>query len=155
MHVLQRKFQTQSFADQVTEFSGRSQAKIKLVKANLRAVKGDTAAAQAVQQPGVPSTVPASGPRTNATKRSDTMTTRAISMMPAAPRGAIGRSFIGRLIATAKRWWLAYMIWRIQRTAADQLWSMSDRMLWDMGLTRGDILRAVKGELARERASRR
>jgi len=76
-------------------------------------------------------------------------------MMPAAPRGAIGRSFTSRLIAAAKRWWLAYMIWRIQRTAADQLWSMSDRMLWDMGLTRGDILRAVKGELARERATRR
>jgi uncharacterized protein YjiS (DUF1127 family) len=47
------------------------------------------------------------------------------------------------------------MIWRIERTAADQLWSMSDRALWDMGLTRTDILRAVKGELARERASLR
>ena len=36
--------------DQVTEYSGRSQAKIKPVNANLRAVTGDTAAAQAVQQ---------------------------------------------------------------------------------------------------------
>jgi len=76
-------------------------------------------------------------------------------MMPAAPRGAIGRSFTSRLIAAAKRCWMAYMIWRIERTAADQLWSMSDRMLWDMGLNRTDILRAVKGELARERAARR
>jgi len=76
-------------------------------------------------------------------------------MMPAAPRGAIGRSFTSRLISAAKRWWLSYMIWRIERTAADQLWSMSDRALWDMGLTRTDILRAVKGELARERASLR
>jgi uncharacterized protein YjiS (DUF1127 family) len=83
------------------------------------------------------------------------MTTRTISITPALPRGAAGQSLAGRIAAAAKRWWLAYMIWRIERTAADQLWSMSDRALWDMGLTRTDILRAVKGELARERASLR
>jgi uncharacterized protein YjiS (DUF1127 family) len=81
------------------------------------------------------------------------MTTRAISIAPVVPRGAIGRSLAGRLLATAKRWWLSYLIWRIEQVAADRLWSMSDRDLWDIGLTRGEILQAVKGELARERAS--
>jgi uncharacterized protein YjiS (DUF1127 family) len=82
------------------------------------------------------------------------MTTRTLSIMPVVPQGAIG-SLASRLIAAAKRWWLAYMIWRIERTAADQLWSMTDRDLKDMGLSRADILRAVKGELSRERASLR
>jgi uncharacterized protein YjiS (DUF1127 family) len=83
------------------------------------------------------------------------MTTRAMSITPTVPRSAAGQSLASRIAAAVKRWWLAYMIWRIERTAADQLWSMSDRALWDMGLSRTDILRAVKGELARERGCRR
>src|SRR5215510_11760708 len=41
--------------------------------------------------------------------------------------------------ATLKRWWVAYLVWRIERTAATRLFSMSDRQLKDIGLTRSGI----------------
>jgi uncharacterized protein YjiS (DUF1127 family) len=62
-----------------------------------------------------------------------------------------GRSWTQRLRATLKRWWVAYITWRIERAALAQLWSLSDRYLKDIGLTRSEILRAVKGETAAKR----
>ena len=63
-----------------------------------------------------------------------------------------GQSWISGLPAVAKRWWVAYITWRIKRAAIAQLCSMSDRELKDIGLTRSDITRAVRGEEARDRA---
>jgi uncharacterized protein YjiS (DUF1127 family) len=59
------------------------------------------------------------------------------------------------LVATLKRWWLAYVTWRIEQAAITQLCSMSDRALKDIGLTRADITGAVRGEVPRDRTFRR
>ena len=44
------------------------------------------------------------------------------------------------------------MTWRIQQAAIAELWSMSERELKDIGLTRSEIIGAVRGEAAPERA---
>ena len=54
-----------------------------------------------------------------------------------------------------KRWWAAYRGRRDRRTAMVALCAMSDRELWDIGLTRCDIPRAASGEIARDLTSRR
>jgi uncharacterized protein YjiS (DUF1127 family) len=51
------------------------------------------------------------------------------------------------LIAAAKTWWMSYLARRIGRAAIIQLHGMSDRELQDIGLTRSQIERAVRGEL--------
>lgn len=50
-----------------------------------------------------------------------------------------------------KRWWLAYITWRMERLAVAQLCSMSDRQLEDLGLVRPDIELAVRCSSARGR----
>ena len=52
---------------------------------------------------------------------------------------------------TAKRWWGSFVRRRKEREEASQLWSMSDRKLKDIGLTRSQIMGAVTGEVARDR----
>jgi uncharacterized protein YjiS (DUF1127 family) len=47
---------------------------------------------------------------------------------------------------TLKRWWAAYLRWRIEEAAVAHLASMSDRELSDIGLTRAEIPFAVRGE---------
>jgi uncharacterized protein YjiS (DUF1127 family) len=49
------------------------------------------------------------------------------------------------ILATAKRAWVAYMTWRIERAAIGQLSAMSDRQLKDIGLTRSEIVAAARG----------
>jgi uncharacterized protein YjiS (DUF1127 family) len=51
------------------------------------------------------------------------------------------------LIATVKAWWVAYLTRRLERASIIQLHAMSDRELKDIGLTRSQIERAVRGEL--------
>ncbi len=80
------------------------------------------------------------------------MTTTAVFGKSAVPRGAVGR-FPAAMLAAAKRWWLAYVKWRIEREAVSRPWLLSDRELEDIELARTEILRAVNGELARMRAS--
>jgi uncharacterized protein YjiS (DUF1127 family) len=75
-----------------------------------------------------------------------------ISSAPAAAQGTVGHSWGSELAATVKRWWLAYITWRLQQAAIAMLCSMSDRELRDIGLTRCDIARAVRSEMASERA---
>jgi uncharacterized protein YjiS (DUF1127 family) len=58
------------------------------------------------------------------------------------------------ILATAKRTWVAYMTWRIERAAIDQLSAMSDRQLKDIGLTRGEIVAAARGFTLPSRWSR-
>jgi uncharacterized protein YjiS (DUF1127 family) len=50
------------------------------------------------------------------------------------------------LIATVKTWWMSYLTRRIERAAIIQLHGMSDRELQDIGLTRSQIERTVRGE---------
>ena len=70
---------------------------------------------------------------------------------PAAARGIPGRSFVNRTAATLNCWWAAYLTWRLERAAINTLSSLNDRELKDMGLDRSEIMRAVKGRVARER----
>jgi uncharacterized protein YjiS (DUF1127 family) len=63
-----------------------------------------------------------------------------------------GPSSRGGLLAALKRWWVAYMTWRIQQAAMLTLGSMSDRELKDIGLTRSDIAWVVRDGTARGRA---
>ena len=66
-------------------------------------------------------------------------------------RGISGQSWTGRLMATLKRWLVAYLTWRIEQAAISELLSMSDRDLRDIGINRCETLRAVRGDTARER----
>jgi uncharacterized protein YjiS (DUF1127 family) len=71
----------------------------------------------------------------------------AISSAPAAARDTALHSWAGAPAADAlKRWWVAYLTWRIERAATIRLWSLSDLELKDMGLTRSNITGAVRGE---------
>jgi len=58
------------------------------------------------------------------------------------------------LIATVKTWWMSYLTRRIERAAIIQLHGMSERELQDIGLTRSQIERAVRGELDDSRQGR-
>jgi uncharacterized protein YjiS (DUF1127 family) len=62
---------------------------------------------------------------------------------------------MGRLAAALKRWWVAYLTWRLEQVVIDQLWPMTDRYLKDIGLTRSEITTAVKGDATRDRGSHR
>jgi len=50
---------------------------------------------------------------------------------------------------------MAYINWRLEQVVINQLWSMSDRALKDIGLTRSEIATAVKRDGTRDRGSRR
>ena len=71
---------------------------------------------------------------------------------PAAGQAIAGPSQALGLVAALKRWWLAYITWRIEQAAIVQLWSMSDRELKDIGLTRSDITSNVRIDAVRDRA---
>ena len=62
------------------------------------------------------------------------------------PRSSASGAVPGGLGRTLRRWWLAYMEWRLQRLAASELHHMSDRQLRDLGLTRPQIEFAVRGK---------
>ena len=59
------------------------------------------------------------------------------------PRSVGGASPEG-LSRALRRWWLAYMEWRLQRLAARLLHRMSDRELEDLGLTRSEAALAAR-----------
>ena len=65
-----------------------------------------------------------------------------------------GPAWAGGLLSAAKRGWVAYVNWRIERAAMDQLWSMSDRELKDIGLIRSEIAGAAKVERIAGRSER-
>jgi uncharacterized protein YjiS (DUF1127 family) len=52
-----------------------------------------------------------------------------------------------------RRWWAAYINWRIEHAAIAQLCAMSDCKLKDIGLTRSAISGTVRGEAACEARS--
>ena len=87
-----------------------------------------------------------------------------MSRAPTAPQELAGQSWTKDLVkdlvknlvkglgATLNRWCVAYLTWRIERAAITQLWSMSDRQLRDIGISRSEIDSAVRGEAERIRA---
>lgn len=75
-----------------------------------------------------------------------------ISSAPAVAQATAPRhSWTSGPAATLKRWWLAYITWRIERAAIARLWSLSDLELKDMGVTRSNIPGAVRGEADHDR----
>lgn len=53
-------------------------------------------------------------------------------------------AIVQTLASTLKRWWVAYITWRMGNIAIAQLKEMSDRELDDIGLTRCDIARTQR-----------
>ena len=76
---------------------------------------------------------------------------RTVSSAPAMPHGIAGQSWGRELAATLKGWWETYQTRRAEQAAMAQLWSMSDRELRDIGLTRSEITGAVKDRAVRPR----
>ena len=75
----------------------------------------------------------------------------AISNAATSTQRLSGQSWKARLAANLKRWWTAYVTWRAEQAAADQLAAMSDRELSDIGLSRTEIDSAVKSKAACDR----
>ena len=81
-----------------------------------------------------------------------------MSSAPTAPQEMAGQSWARDLIkdlvdcATLNCWCVAYLTWRIERAAITQLESMSDRQLSDIGISRSEIMGAVRDEVDRARA---
>lgn len=73
---------------------------------------------------------------------------RAILSPPAEAQGIARELPAWRLTTTLKRWWVAYMTWRVEQFAITRLSAMSDRELASMGLARQHIEHAVRGGLA-------
>ena len=61
----------------------------------------------------------------------------------------LGKDLVKDLGATLNRWCVAYLTWRIERAPITQLWSMSDRQLRDIGISRSEIDSAMRGEAER------
>jgi uncharacterized protein YjiS (DUF1127 family) len=74
---------------------------------------------------------------------------------PATMRVAAGQSHSARLGAALRRMGVAYINWRLEEAVINHLWSMNDRDLKDIGLTRSEITSTVKGDLTRDRTFRR
>jgi uncharacterized protein YjiS (DUF1127 family) len=71
------------------------------------------------------------------------------SSAPAAAQGTTGHSWTGGLAAALKRWWMAFITWRLEQAAINQLRSLSDRQLKDIGLDRSEIIGAVRNQVTR------
>ena len=56
--------------------------------------------------------------------------------------------------AAVEHWWGSYIAWRLEQAAIAQLESMSDWELKDIGLTRSEIARAVRGAVGNHPISR-
>ena len=62
----------------------------------------------------------------------------------AAPRESVTGGLIAMAAAAVRRWWSAYIAWRVQGAAIALLKSMSDRDLKDIGLSRLQVDAAVR-----------
>jgi uncharacterized protein YjiS (DUF1127 family) len=56
----------------------------------------------------------------------------------------------GGVFALLRRWWMAYLEWRLHHLAATQLHAMTDRELKDIGLSRSEIEAALRGDHQRD-----
>jgi uncharacterized protein YjiS (DUF1127 family) len=65
-------------------------------------------------------------------------------------RGSLADGFVRGTGRVLRRWWMAYIKWRLQQLAISKLKAMSDRELKDMGICRVEMEFAVRGEAARD-----
>jgi uncharacterized protein YjiS (DUF1127 family) len=77
---------------------------------------------------------------------------RTISSARAAPQGFAAQFWVSGVIGPLRRWLLAYKKWTAERAAIARLQSMTDRELKDIGVTRTDIIGAVRCNAARNGA---
>ena len=68
-----------------------------------------------------------------------------VSTMPSTASHRNADRIFQPVSSTLKRWWVAYITWRMENIAIAQLQTMSDRELHDIGLTRSDIASAMMG----------
>ncbi len=73
-----------------------------------------------------------------------------ISGAPIVAHGVAGQSWASGLVPTLRHWWVSYITWRLQQAPIIALNSMSDRELKDIGLTRSEIIGAVRREPAHD-----
>jgi uncharacterized protein YjiS (DUF1127 family) len=78
-----------------------------------------------------------------------------ISTTSASSEALAGNSCTTRPAAVLKRWWMAYLSWRLEQAAIAQLGALGDRELKDIGLRRCEIEGAVRREPKSERAFNR
>jgi uncharacterized protein YjiS (DUF1127 family) len=76
---------------------------------------------------------------------------RTISGAPPAPQAMARQSWVSELVVSLERCWSGFQARRFERAAINQLSSLSDRQLKDIGLDRSEIIGAVNGRMARER----
>ena len=62
--------------------------------------------------------------------------------------GIPGQSWAARLIVALKYLWTIYLTWRLEQVVVNQLCSMSDRELQDIGLDRGAARASRPGGLS-------
>jgi uncharacterized protein YjiS (DUF1127 family) len=61
------------------------------------------------------------------------------------PGNSAAAALSARIGGALRRWWLAYMDWRLQQMTINRLRCMSERELRDIGLSRSQIEFAVRG----------
>lgn len=61
-----------------------------------------------------------------------------------APRIVISQSWAADILTHLQHLWSAFLTWRLERSAINQLNSLSDRQLKDIGLDRSEIMGAVR-----------
>src|SRR5262245_4597848 len=64
-----------------------------------------------------------------------------------APREAVAGGLLAMAAPAVRRWWHAYIAWRVQGAVIAHLKSMSDRDLKDIGLSRSQIDASVRGRI--------
>jgi uncharacterized protein YjiS (DUF1127 family) len=89
------------------------------------------------------------GQSTQHKKLESAMTMRTVSSERVAPPSLAGQFWARTVIDAFRRWLLAYKKWRAERAAIEQLQTMTDRELKDIGVTRTDIYGAVRRNAAR------
>jgi uncharacterized protein YjiS (DUF1127 family) len=55
-----------------------------------------------------------------------------------------GQSWANSSLVILRRWWTAYIDWRMEQAAIAQLGRMNDRALKDIGVTRSEIPHRVR-----------
>ena len=78
-----------------------------------------------------------------------------ISTTLASSEAFAGNSWTTRSAAVLRRWWMAYLTWRLEQAAIAQLGALGDRELKDIGLRRCEIEGAVRRKPKCDRAFNR
>lgn len=70
-------------------------------------------------------------------------------------RGSLADGFVNGTGRVLRRWWMAYIKWRLERLAISKVKAMSDRELKDIGICRVEMEFAFRGKAARDAMSNR